>query len=323
LPRLSIDLAQANQFLTPIGENDSSKCRLSRKTIHLSIPANTSRACAGRLNIAAAMEGPPGPPLAPPSYLLAISARAPGSRVGLRTFFGAALTFVGKATCPARQAPYESRSTELTDPTQKRPRSFLDRAIFGCLLKQQDYGKSRRMLSRSLFVFGLLLRFWLPAHASASTAAVMDSTGCAVSPPVLTHFQFPVAPPTPGPASNISMQCFATTTTAFQTLDFFFAAPPVPSDFASCTSTFFAICSITEAGGITDVHFAQGTNIGIPTDTVFNVELQGFTTGQLIDAVANAPEPDLAWTVGLSLVAAGVVNVWRRARLQSMRDRTA
>jgi hypothetical protein len=172
------------------------------------------------------------------------------------------------------------------------------------------------MFSRSLFVFGLLLRFWIPAQA-ASLEVVMDCPG---TPPVGTSFVFLVAPPLPG--TDISCQSFVTTTTAFQTLDFFFAAPPAPSDLTFCTSTFLAICSITETGGITDVHFAQGKDSGIPTDTEFAVALQGFTTGQQINALANVPEPDPAWTVGLSLVAAAVVNVWRRARLQSMRDRT-
>jgi hypothetical protein len=177
-----------------------------------------------------------------------------------------------------------------------------------------DYGKNRRMLSRSLFVFGLLLRFWIPAHASS--AAVMDCTGTT---PVGTSFDFLVAPPPPG--SDISSQCFATTTTAFRALDFFFAAPPTASDLTSCASTFFAICSITEAGSITDVHFAQGTNSGIPTATDFDVVLQGFTTGQQINAVANVPEPVPVCTVGLSLVAAAVVTFWRRALMAVMRDR--
>jgi hypothetical protein len=196
---------------------------------------------------------------------------------------------------------------------------------FGRLLKQQHCGKNRPMLSRSLFVFGLLLRIWIPAQADS--VAVMDVGGLEPAQctngitPVGTSFDFFVAAPT----DDSSMQCFATTTTAFQTLDFFFAAPPTPHDITSCTSTFFSICSITETEGITDVHFDPGTDSGIPTDTVFDVELldlQKFTVGQQINAVANVPEPAPAWTIGLSLVAAAVVKVWRRARLQQMRDRT-
>ena len=166
-------------------------------------------------------------------------------------------------------------------------------------------------------MFGLLLLFWIPAHAGS----VEVDNSCTGTPPVGASFDFLVASPPLG--SETSSQCFITTTIAFQTLDFFFAAPPAPGDLTSCTSTFFSICSITETGGITDVRFVQGTDTGVPTATDFNVKLQGFTPRQQINAVANVPEPDPAWTIGLSLVAAAVVTTWRSVRLQLTRDRTA
>lgn len=272
-------------------------------------------------NIAAAMEGPARRALGAASYLLALSIRhqAAGSVCGRPSARLCPLS--GNATGPAQQALYECGPRELRRSNPILKAEFIpgSRHFFWCLLKQQDCGRNRRMLSRSLFVFGLLLRFWIPAHATAAVA-VMDPTGCpATHLPVVTMFHFPVAPPTPG--SDISSQCFVTTTTAFETLDFFFPAPPTASDISSCTSTFFAICNITESGGITDVHFALGTDSGIPTDTDFEVALQGFTTGQQIDALANIPEPVPALTVGLSLIAAAAVRVWRRAPLRLMRGR--
>src|SRR5262249_37291125 len=131
-------------------------------------------------------------------------------------------------------------------------------------------------------------------------------------------FNFYVSPPMTG---GTSCQSFATTTTAFETLDFFFAPPPAAGDITSCTRTFFAICSITEAGDITDVHFAHETASGIPTNTVFTLALQEFSTGQEINAIANVPDPDPDWTVGLAVVTALAVTAWRLAPLQLMSDR--
>jgi hypothetical protein len=168
------------------------------------------------------------------------------------------------------------------------------------------------MLQRLPFLLALFVIVWIPAHAQQ-----MDvDNSCTGSTPVAATFSFLI----PAPIGGISSECFSTTTIAFQTLDFLFEAPPGPP-LLTCASTFFGVCSINETAGMTDVHYEKGSDSGIPISTDFNVKLQGFTTGEQINAVANTPEPEMTLPIGFLLLSAAAISVWRRVRQQSMRDR--
>jgi hypothetical protein len=158
------------------------------------------------------------------------------------------------------------------------------------------------MLDRTVVGFALLLVSAIPARA----ATIILDDACGGTPQVGSTFSFVV----PTPVSGTSNVCL-TPTVPFVTLHVFFSAPPSASD-TTCSSSIFVTCSISQTGGITDVSFRGGPGLQAGVD--FHIALQGFTTGQTINGVANVPEPATFFTALPVVLLA--INALRRARRQ-------
>jgi hypothetical protein len=151
------------------------------------------------------------------------------------------------------------------------------------------------MSVKALLAFVLALILCGSLHAS--NVGLDDS--CTGTPLVGPTFTFLV----PAPVSGTSSEC-QQASVQFRTLDLFFDAPPAAVDITSCTSNLFAVCTVSQSGGITDVHFAAGSLQGVAAGMDFNIKLEGFTTGQQINGAANAPEPGVLGLVAFGILAA-------------------
>jgi hypothetical protein len=160
-----------------------------------------------------------------------------------------------------------------------------------------------------LSLFGLIALSMIPLPAEAATVMTMGEGSECGMPPV----PFGTLPQIPG-ASGSALGCFISTAPIFR-LDLTFSAPPDPGG-VSCGGAFFALCSVTETAGITDVSFTGAP--GIPGSTLFEVVLTGFTPGKVVTGTANAPaapgvpEPATGPTILLTILAVAISMVWRR-----------
>ena len=161
------------------------------------------------------------------------------------------------------------------------------------------------MMARMAVIFALLLISLIPLKADFIGLDEM----CGGTPSVGPSFSFVV----PTPVEGTSSLCL-TPAVPFASLTFVFVAPPtVP---VTCGSAVFSSCSVNETGNIDDVSFQGGA--GIPVGVDFRIVLQGFATGQTINAQANVPEPD---TLLLAALAALAISFAGRARLRRTRGK--
>lgn len=137
-----------------------------------------------------------------------------------------------------------------------------------------------------------------------AAASVRVDTSCSGTPTVGDIFTFTV--PAPMMSSTTAIFC-AKPADSFETLSLSFTAPPGASAL-SCSADWFAACSISESAGVVMVDFFGGG--GIPAGMDFSLEFQGFTTGQNIAAVANAPEPRALGLLLLCALSAAIARSW-------------
>jgi hypothetical protein len=159
-------------------------------------------------------------------------------------------------------------------------------------------------------VLGMVALGMISQTANASTAMTMGEGSECMMPPI----PFVAVPIIPG-ANGSALGCFISTFPIMR-IDLTFFAPPDPGGL-SCSSTLFSMCNVTETAGITDIAFSGSP--GIPTSTLFEVLLTGFSPGQKITATPNVPEPSTGTTALLATVvialAIALSRVWRRRAL--------
>jgi hypothetical protein len=164
--------------------------------------------------------------------------------------------------------------------------------------------------------FGLALLLILCGSLHAASVTVDDS--CTGTPIVGSNFSFLLPAPVSGTSSTCLQASFQ-----FQTLDLYFAAPPFATDINPCSSNLFSVCTISQNAGTTDVHFAAGSDPGVAAGMDFNVKLQGFTTGQQINGVANLPEPGAFRLVAFGIMAAALFKIAPKLKRCAARPRPA